>query len=73
VTRAQGQLENLEQVECLLLEAVTIALVKTQLTGKTVVNCRVCEIMIAPELIVVMGCKRSTNPFTIPNSIYSHS
>jgi hypothetical protein len=51
--------------------------VKTLPTEKTVcvcavVNCRVCEIAIALELIVVTSCKRPVNPVINPNPIYSH-
>jgi hypothetical protein len=39
----------------------------------TVVNCRLCELPIALELLVVTICKTSINPITNPNPVISHS
>jgi hypothetical protein len=62
---------NLEERDNPSLEAVTRGLVKTRLTEQTsvcaVVNCRVWEIPISLELIVVMICKCSINPVTNQN------
>jgi hypothetical protein len=38
-----------------------------------VVNCRVCELVIAPYLLVITICKCSINPIINPNPVYSHS
>jgi hypothetical protein len=40
-----------------------------------VVNCRMCELAIALQLLVVTGCvyKCSINPVTNPDSVYCHS
>jgi hypothetical protein len=37
-----------------------------------VVDCRVCELAVALELIVVTLCKSLINPITNPNPIFSH-
>jgi hypothetical protein len=39
---------------------------------RAVVNCRVCELAIALQLLVVTICKCSVNPITNPNPVYSH-
>jgi hypothetical protein len=46
---------------------------KTENTYCAVVNCGVCELVIALWLLVVMICKWSTSLITNPNSVYSHS
>jgi hypothetical protein len=38
-----------------------------------IANCRVCESVIALELLVVMICKWLINSVTNPNTICSHS
>jgi hypothetical protein len=40
---------------------------------RAVVNCRVCELTIVLQLLVVTICKWSINPVTNPNPVYSHS
>jgi hypothetical protein len=56
------------------LEAVTRQrLVKTQQTDCAVVNCGVCELTIALQLLVITISKCSINPITNPNPAYSHS
>jgi hypothetical protein len=35
-------------------------------------NCRVCELGIVLQLLVVTICKCSINPITNPNPVYSH-
>jgi hypothetical protein len=58
------------------LEAVTRRLVKTadwEDSVHAVVNCRVCELAIALELLVVRICKTEINPITNPNPVTNHS
>jgi hypothetical protein len=38
-----------------------------------VVNCRVCELVIVLELLVVTICECSINPIINPNPVCSHS
>jgi hypothetical protein len=38
-----------------------------------VVNCRLCELVLALQLFVVQLCKSSVNPVNTPNSVYSHN
>jgi hypothetical protein len=40
---------------------------------RAVVNCRVCEIAITLQLLVVTFRKSSINPITNSNPVYSHS
>jgi ribosomal protein L37AE/L43A len=40
---------------------------------RAVANCRVCELAIALQLLVVMVWKCSVNPITNPNPVYSHT
>jgi hypothetical protein len=40
---------------------------------RAVVNCRVCELALALQLLVVMIGKCSVSPITNPNPVYSHS
>jgi hypothetical protein len=57
------------------LEAVTSGMVKVADWEELVhyaMNCRVCDIATALELIVVMSCKVEINPTTNPNPDYSH-
>jgi hypothetical protein len=59
------------------LEAVTrqrlVKLQQTEDLVRAVVDCRVCELVTALQLLVVTICKCSVNPITIPNPIYSHT
>jgi hypothetical protein len=40
---------------------------------RAAVNCRVCELAVALELLVATICKNSVNSTTNPNPVYSHS
>jgi hypothetical protein len=40
---------------------------------RVVVKCRVCELAIALQLLVLTICEFSTDPITNPNPVYSHS
>jgi hypothetical protein len=67
---------NTEAEEATTLEAVTRRKpVKIQHTEKTsnVENCRVCELAIVLQLIVVTICKLLINPIINQNPVYSHS
>jgi hypothetical protein len=51
--------------------------VKTKQTDQDLVpaavNCRMCELAITLELLIVKICNCSINQITNPNSVYSHS
>jgi hypothetical protein len=68
---------NTEDEEATALEAVTrrqpVKIQQAEKTVRAVVNCRVCELAIAPKLLVVAICKCSMNPVTNPQPVYSHS
>jgi hypothetical protein len=40
---------------------------------RILVDCRMCELSIALQLLVFTISKRSMNPIKRPNSVYSHS
>jgi hypothetical protein len=76
MTEAWRQFGNPKERECPPLEAVTRGMVKTQLTENLVCavgNCRVFEIAIVLQVLVVMSCKCPINPLTNTNPIYSHT
>jgi hypothetical protein len=66
VAEDEGQSGNPEERKRPPLEAVTRGFLKIRLSEKTyllaVVNFRVCEIAMAPEIIVVTGSKSQINP-----------
>jgi hypothetical protein len=66
---------NTEAEKTMALEAVT-RLVNTQQTEdlvRAVVNCRMCELVIALQLLLDTFYKGSINPITDLNPVYSHS
>jgi hypothetical protein len=57
-------------------EVVTRQQAKIQQTEdlvRAVMNCKVCELAIASELLVVTICKSPIDPITNPSPVYSHS
>jgi hypothetical protein len=73
LAEVRGKLGSPEERQRLPLENVTRGLLKTQLNEKNAVaNCRVYQIAIALEVILITSCSCPGSLFTNPNPLSSH-